>query len=303
MSSMKARRVGRIYQPSYRDQSGERRHVRVWWVRFGCRRTYGKAECSGLHQENSHSDDPRIAEKLLRKRLGEVDRGRLVTVDVERTMFEDLAQMIETDYVVNRRKSSERLNYSLVHLREAFGNSRALAITTDRIKEFIKQRQQAGAANGTIACELACLKRMFVLAHQAERIAHRPYIPSIQTAPPRSGFFEQPQLDAVLKHLPAALVPAIKFAAWTGWRKNEILKLTWANIDFVHGGVRLEPGTTKNSEGRTFPFLSPPRPGRADLRPARADWAVAEFVGGKQHDLFLDPETVKTRLHSFLSDQ
>jgi len=32
-------------------------------------------------------------------------------------------------------------------------------------------------------------------------------------------------------------------------------------------------------------------------------WAVAEFVGGKQHDLFLDPETVKTRLHSFLSAQ
>src|SRR5215470_4797795 len=107
-----------------------------------------------------------------------------------------MTQMIETDYSVNRRKSGERLKYSLVHLRAAFGAARVLAITTDRIKEFIKQRQQAGAANGTIACELAALKRMFVLAHQAARIAHRPYIPSIQTAPPRSGFFEQPQLDA-----------------------------------------------------------------------------------------------------------
>src|SRR5262245_51787112 len=165
--SSDARGIGRIYQPSYRDKSGERKHVRGWWVRYGCRKTCGQAGCSGVHQENSHSDNRRVAERLLRKRLGEVGLGKLVTPDVEKTTFEDLAKMIETDYAVNKRKSSDRLKYSLVHLRAAFGAARALAITTDRIKEFIKQRQQAGAANGTIACELACLKRMFVLAHQA----------------------------------------------------------------------------------------------------------------------------------------
>ena len=30
-------------------------------------------------------------------------------------------------------------------------------------------------------------------------------------------------------------------------------------------------------------------------------WRVAEFIEGQQYDLFLDPETVKSRLTSFFS--
>ena len=35
---------------------------------------------------------------------------------------------------------------------------------------------------------------------------------------------------------------------------SEILTLEWHQVDFKAGEVRLEPGTTKNKEGRTFPF-------------------------------------------------
>jgi integrase len=44
------------------------------------------------------------------------------------------------------------------------------------------------------------------------------------------------------------------FAYITGWRSSEILGLTWRPVDFQAGTVRLEPGTTKNQNGRTFPF-------------------------------------------------
>ena len=43
-----------------------------------------------------------------------------------------------------------------------------------------------------------------------------------------------------------------------------------------------------------------------DLVPVRLEvklidiWAVSEFIKGEQHDLFLDPETVKLRLTAFL---
>ncbi len=40
----------------------------------------------------------------------------------------------------------------------------------------------------------------------------------------------------------------------TGWRKGEILGLQWRQVDFRAGRVALDPGTTKNDEGRTFPF-------------------------------------------------
>jgi integrase len=42
----------------------------------------------------------------------------------------------------------------------------------------------------------------------------------------------------------------------TGWRsRSEVLPLTWAQVDFPGGFVRLEPGTTKNNEGRAFPLI------------------------------------------------
>lgn len=50
------------------------------------------------------------------------------------------------------------------------------------------------------------------------------------------------------------------FAYCTGWRTpSEVLPLTWAQVDFAAGVVRLEPGTTKNREGRTFPFAVLPQ--------------------------------------------
>ena len=74
----------------------------------------------------------------------------------------------------------------------------------------------------------------------------------------RTGFFEEPEFRAVLAHLPPELQPVAEFAYLTGWRKGEVLSLTWPQVDFGAGIVRLEPGTTKNDEGRVFPFTALP---------------------------------------------
>jgi integrase len=35
---------------------------------------------------------------------------------------------------------------------------------------------------------------------------------------------------------------------------DELLTRTWAHVDFAHSWLRLEPGETKNGEGRNFPL-------------------------------------------------
>ena len=72
----------------------------------------------------------------------------------------------------------------------------------------------------------------------------------------RRGFFEREQFEAVKRHLPEALQPVATFAYITGWRKREILGLQWNRVDFVAGTVRLDVGTTKSGEGRTFPMTA-----------------------------------------------
>lgn len=82
----------------------------------------------------------------------------------------------------------------------------------------------------------------------------------VPSALPRSGFFEREQYGGVMTHLPAALQPVIAFAYVTGWRiDSEVLPLEWRQVDFNAAEVRLDAGTTKNGEGRVFPFT-------ADLR-------------------------------------
>ncbi len=62
----------------------------------------------------------------------------------------------------------------------------------------------------------------------------------------------------VLGHLSDDIGALVEFLYLTGWRVGEALPLTWAQVDFRAQVIRLEPGTTKNSEGRTFPFSTFP---------------------------------------------
>lgn len=75
------------------------------------------------------------------------------------------------------------------------------------------------------------------------------------------GFFTSAELAKVLAALHTDLAPAIEFASITGFRLGEVRSLTWARMDLGHSILRLEPGTTKNDEGRTWPFDLHPRLG------------------------------------------
>src|SRR5262249_31186997 len=136
---MKAGGVGRIFRPTYpppgmsykaAKAAGVLRQVKIWRISFACRRLCGDPQCGGRHSESTGSESRRDAEKLLQKKLGQLGLGKLVTRDIERTSFEDLAKMLVADYEANGRKSLTRAQISIAHLREAFGHSRALAITT-----------------------------------------------------------------------------------------------------------------------------------------------------------------------------
>jgi integrase len=52
--------------------------------------------------------------------------------------------------------------------------------------------------------------------------------------------------------LPPFLQPVATFGYYTGWRVTEILNLQWRQIDISTAEVRLDPGTTKNREGRVI---------------------------------------------------
>jgi len=246
--SRQHRGTGSVYQPAYRDkQTREAKTAAVWLVRWGYR---GK-----MYRQSSGSANRADAVKLLKRKLGEIGRGRVFTPDVERTSLEDLCGMLVNDYRANQRRSLERVGGSLAHLKQHLGGMRACDLTTDRVTAYVAARQAAKAANATINRELAALKRMFRLGEIAGKVAQRPYIPMLQEDNARTGFFEEAEFRDVLGHLPDHLKPVAEVAYVTGWRmRSELLTRQWAHVDFGAGWIRLEPGEAKNREGRMFPL-------------------------------------------------
>lgn len=221
---------------------------RIWWIKY-----YVNGRPI---RESARTERAQEARNLLIERLGAVARGAPLTPGARRLTVRELLESVHADYAVNGKRSLERLGYSIAPLVASFGDRRAVALTTREIRQYILSRQRAGMANATINRELAALKRGFTLAHHDSLVPSAPFIPTLDERNVRTGFFEAEQFLAVRRHLPAEVQPVVTFAYLTGWRvQSEVLRLQWPQVDFRAGVVRLEPGTTKNDEGRLFPLI------------------------------------------------
>jgi len=218
----------------------------VWWIAYWHR---GKE-----YRESSKSDSEAKAKKLLKKRIGEMARGRLIGPEEEKVTFEEMAQDIVRDYEINAKRSIPSLRLSVSHLSRFFGLDRALDITTDRVRAYISNRQGEGASNGSVNRELAALKRMFSLAVQAEKLSARPYIPTLEENNARQGFLDHGSFLALREHLPDYLKGPATFLYLSGWRVSEMRCLEWRDVDLAGKVVRLRPERSKNKDGRVLPL-------------------------------------------------
>jgi integrase len=250
-----------------------------WWMKWIG--VDGRAQ-----YESSKTNDHATAKTMLKQREGKIADGEPVTSAIGRLKFKDAAADLETDFTTNGRKSADEVERRLrLHILPFFGRCRMVDITTPLIRKFIAQRQAdtivvqkartirhpdghrehlpeitKPVSPAEINRELQLLKRCFNLARKEGRLLHTPYVPMLRENNVRQGFIDRDQLHSVLAFLPTELQPVVQFAFLTEWRMaSELLPLEWSRVDFEVGEVRLDPGTTKNGEGRTFPM-------NADLR-------------------------------------
>jgi hypothetical protein len=112
------------------------------------------------------------ARRLLRLRLREVAVHKTGLRPFqgprqERVTFEDLLQSLERDYEIRGLKSLRQLKSHLVHVRGYFGDDRALAVTTERLRDFVADRQKEGAKPASVKRQLEAIRRAFALATES----------------------------------------------------------------------------------------------------------------------------------------
>jgi integrase len=238
--------MGSLFRPKYKSTGGAVKESAVWWLKY-------RDALGVLRRESSETEKEQEARRLLKQREGAAVEGRVIAPRADKVTVSELLDELKQEYAANQRRSGRRLAFSIQRLSPFFGPLRAARLTSADVTRYKTQRQGEGAANATVNRELAALKRALTLALQGERIQRAPYIEMLQEDNVRKGFFEREQFESVRRLLAECLRPVVTFAYITGWRvPSEVLTLQWRQVDFKAGTVRLEPGTTKNREGRTF---------------------------------------------------
>jgi integrase len=243
------RGFGSIYQQKKRRPDGTVNVLPTWWIKY--------SKGGRIYRESSESYDQREAEKLLKRRLGEVVTGKFAGLAPERIRVHDLTAEVLRDYEDNDRASRSHVEWRLnLHILPVLGDIRAADFGTSDLRRYIAKRRREKAANASINRELAILKRAFHLAAESDppRVYRIPHFPMLEENNVRKGFLEH----EAYQRLRDALIPGVQLLFVVGYhvgcRRGELLRIRWSQVDLTAKRIRLEPGTTKNKQARTLPI-------------------------------------------------
>lgn len=138
-------------------------------------------------RESSHSAAYADADRLLKKRHGDIVTGKFAGLEPDRITILELLREVEQDCRDNLRSSLPQLLSRLKnHL--ISGNIRAAELSSDHIKRYRSKRLTEGAARATINREVETLQRAWKLAQMCDPPRVNVLFPHVRRAQHSDGF-------------------------------------------------------------------------------------------------------------------
>src|SRR3989475_7221085 len=212
------------------------------------------------HRESARTSSEKEAIAHLRKRVDESAQGRYVGPRAERVTVKDLLALVTQDYATTGNRSSRTLKFRVAALESELGHLRAVAVSSGAIEAYKSKRLGNCKAKATINRELACLRRAYRLASQS-----RPPLISANRVPTinlyrennvRQGLVSHEDYLALLARLPDPINDAVTLGYLSGWRRAEVLGLTWSEVDRTRGLIIPQAERSENRELPLSPALA-----------------------------------------------
>jgi integrase len=293
-----------VFQPSYKDpKSGKTVKSGIWWFKFHF--------AGRLIRESANTTRKTLAKEAEKSRRLELERA-IVGLPSEapesriRTVAECAKTYIEHYGINHRDKSAASVKERLKRVVEALGSCLLIDLNEDKIRGYMKRRIADGVSGRTINLELGTLSRSMGVKWGAAWPRVKPMEQRSDVGKALSDQEERAIIAAAdLLAAGAAPVPVkrrgkthlqspgprgvmmptmIRLSLLTGMRQQELLTLTWGQVDFAERLVRVRRAKTAAGTGRTIPL--PPE--ACDALTAHLRWWQKKF-GEPKPKLYLFP--------------
>lgn len=227
---------------------GTYKRGRVWWIRY-------TGSDGKMHFESSGSHRARDAATLLDKRRGEVQAGTAPPKRIPDYLFSELAKRYEKWAV--HQKAFDRKRYFIDALKARFGSHTLRAISAFAVEQYRSDQLSAGKKHATANRHLACLKHMYSKAVEWEMVEEAAAkrvrgVKMLKEENLQLRFLSIAESHRLVAVCDGVLRDVVICGLSTGMRREEMLSLTWSQVDLVHGLLRLEK--TKSGELRMIPI-------------------------------------------------
>ncbi len=199
-----------------------------WWMRFSFQ---GKQI-----RRSTETSDKKLAERIYHKVLGELAQGDWLerSPGEEKTLSELFEKYLTEHSKPNKsEKSWIRDKGMMARILKEFGDVTLVEVSARQISEYKARRRTEGASAATVNKELSFLRHVFEMAVVWEWIESNPAarIPREKVKNRMERWLTQDEEERLLNACPEWLRDMVIFSLNTGFRQNEMLSLTWNQID------------------------------------------------------------------------
>lgn len=234
---------GSIYQRHRRTCDRRRRCSCPWWAKYSV--------AGRVVREPTRCVSEAEARDWLRAR---VVRAGQYGYKAHVLQVRDLEAVLATDWMVTGRRATRRLAFAFKHLNKRLGQKRVADVRYGDLAAYVAGRFEEGAAPATVRVELALLKRSMNLVEGLVL----PRFPAIAVDNARKRFFTRAEFERLRAELPSYLRGPATVMYLIGWRKSEVLRLEWRDVDWEAGVLHLRPELSKGGHARQVPFALVP---------------------------------------------
>ena len=144
----------------------------------------------------------------------------------------DLIPLLERHYVLGSYACAKTCRYQIKPFQRALGHIRLGKLSWDDIERYKETRVEEDVSLGAINRELDYLSKALHLAVDARLIGchELPKITRFRLNNARQGFVTPCEFLRIWEHLRPLVKDIAMFGYWTGWRKGEILRLRWPDV-------------------------------------------------------------------------